>query len=86
MMRRMGIFLSVTVSMMHSMHHRICFRAQVRRTLSGISHNVEEFLPKLVHGEHAMGCISVQEKGLAEQRHVPVAEEECKNYVHGIIG
>ena len=72
----MWIFISITIRMMHSVHDRIRAGIQEGRTLSQKRYEVKCFLPKRRHRKHFVRCISMKEKGLAEQRQKPVREEE----------
>ncbi len=65
-MRRMRILLSIAESVVHTVKDRVSPGAQVRRTLGDISEEVKEPLPKLVHCEHFMGRVTMQEKSLAK--------------------
>jgi hypothetical protein len=44
--------------------------------LGNVSHQVKEPFPELVHGEHFVGRVAVEEEGLAKQGEIPVGEEE----------
>tara|TARA_R110002020_G_scaffold296681_1_gene512474 strand:- start:403 stop:552 length:150 start_codon:yes stop_codon:yes gene_type:complete len=44
------------------------------------SEEVEEFFPILIHVEHLMGSVSMQEETLAKQGEIPMEKEEKYDY------
>jgi hypothetical protein len=62
--------------MVHSVEYRVGSGRKVGTTLPYPSKDVEEALPKLVHFEHLVSCVSVKEETLAEEREIPVKEKE----------
>jgi len=60
----MGVFLRVTIGMMHPVQDSIRPGIQEGRTLGDKGKGVKEPLPKLIHFKHLMRSIPVQEKCL----------------------
>ena len=62
--RRVRVLFRIAVRMMHTMQDSVCPGIQERRTLGNESEAVKESLPKLIHLEHLMRTISMQEECL----------------------
>ena len=60
----MRIFLSITVSMVHPMHHGISPGYQKRRPLCKPCQKVKRFLPAPAGGIHLMRSEPVEKKGM----------------------
>lgn len=60
----MGVLFRVAVGMVHPVKNGICPWIQKGGALRNEGEAIEEFFPKLVHFEHLMRSIAVQEKGL----------------------
>jgi hypothetical protein len=79
-MRRVRILFGIAVCVMHAVKDGISAGIEIRGTLHEPCENVKELLPALVHSEHFMCCVTMQEKCLPKQRKVPVGKEEDENY------
>jgi hypothetical protein len=64
--------------MVLAVQYGVAVRVQIRATLRHEREQVEEALPALVHAEHAVRAVAVQEERLAKNAEKPVSEE--KNY------
>jgi len=74
--------LSIAEFMVHAVHSAISSWHQERRTLEKPGAEVEDSLPTFAHSIHLMGRISMQEKGVKEQRQKPVGKKEYQNRSH----
>lgn len=63
----MRVFFGIAVGVMHTVHNGIRSWIEKRGTLSNKREQVKETIPESVHGEHLMGCITMQEKCLTEE-------------------
>ncbi len=78
----MRIFLRVAIGMVHSMHHCIGPRDQVRRTLRQPGHKVKCTLPPFTGSKHLVRSIAVQEKRMEKKGHKPMDKKKPKNGYH----
>lgn len=75
----MWVFFRIAVGVVHAVHDRIGAGIEKGGTLADESEEIKEFFPEWGHPEHFVGCIAVQEKGLAEQGEEPVGQEKPEN-------
>ncbi|REG94253.1 hypothetical protein C8N25_10178 [Algoriphagus antarcticus] len=79
-MRTMRILWRIAVGMVHSVQNSVGSRREVGTTLPHPCEKVEEFFPILIHVEHLMCSVPVQEEALAEQGEIPMQQEEKDDY------
>ncbi len=63
----MGIILGIAVFMMEAVKNGIATGIQIRRSLGNKCEQMEKPLPEFIHGEHLVGAVAVEEKGLGKQ-------------------
>jgi hypothetical protein len=62
--------------MVHAMQNSVAARREKARALGDVRANVEKALPVLVHCEHAVRPVTMQEKRLEKDRELPVQNEK----------
>lgn len=78
----MWILPGITVSMMHSVHYRVCSRYQKRRTLCQPGQKIKRLFPAPAGRIHLMGGKPVEEKGMKKQRKKPMTKEKQQDEEH----
>ena len=77
--RWVRVFICIRISMVHSVHHCICTRTQIRWTLSNIGIHKEYPLPKFTHCKHSVRCVTMLKKCLKEKWKEPMRKKEYQN-------
>ena len=70
----MRVFLCVRKRVVAPVHYCIRSRIKERGPLKNKSKKEKDFFPKIIHLEHIMRGISMQEERLKEQREIPMKE------------
>jgi hypothetical protein len=79
----MRILVGIAVCMMHAVKDSISAGVQERRSLGKKSKKIKETLPGLIHAEHFVRRVAMQEESLAKKRKEPVGKKENQD-VHFI--
>ena len=77
---RMRVLFCVRKCMVQSVHNRVSFGNEVRRSLRNVRHEMKNTLPELVHGEHFMRGITMVIERLNENGSEPMGNEKVKDW------